>query len=198
MRTESDRRLLRLAPLLVLLGAACETSPGTRARMDLDADTTQPTRFFDFPYPSDLRLDEEGHPRVTGHDPLPGLSPRSIYEPVGEGDEYFSTGVYDAMALAYDNVEGGEAVWPSMQGALALDGRAGLAPYPIADNRRSSTDEAFTGVVAQYRSDGIANAHYIFRQLDAVKFQYRCFLATAVRGSIPRVLAPAPIDSPCL
>ncbi len=135
-------------------------------------------------------------PRI-GHDPLPGLEPRSIYEPVGEGDAYFPTVIYDAMALGYDNEQAGEPIWPSMQAALELDGRAGIAAYPVSGNRRSGGGQPFTGAVVQYRGDGIANPHYIFRQLDAVKYQYRCFFSSAARLGTPSVPAPAGVDDPC-
>jgi len=37
--------------------------------------------------------------------PLPGLSARHVYEPVGMGDSYFPIDVYDAAALSYGNHE---------------------------------------------------------------------------------------------
>jgi hypothetical protein len=55
-----------------LLLAACggdDSTPaptGTRLVMDLDADLTTPARFFDVPYPSDLRKDADGHPILDG------------------------------------------------------------------------------------------------------------------------------------
>ncbi len=40
--------------------------PGTRLYFDLDGDVDQPATFFDFPFPSDLRLTEAGTPDMTG------------------------------------------------------------------------------------------------------------------------------------
>ena len=129
-------------------------------------------------------------------DPLPGSPVRSVYEPVGYNDKYFPTTVYDAMALGYAHTEAGDEVWPTMQPTLALDGRAGLVPYPIEHNRTSRDGTPFTGAIVQYAGDGVTDAHYIYRQLDAVKYQYRCFLASAAKGT-PRIPAPAPLDMPC-
>ncbi len=61
------------------------------------------------------------------HRPLDGLPPRNVYEPVGMGDTYFPTDVYDAAALAYGNQQAGDVVWPSMQDALAVGGLGGVA-----------------------------------------------------------------------
>ncbi|MGB3494615.1 MAG: hypothetical protein WBA57_17945 [Elainellaceae cyanobacterium] len=36
------------------------------ATFDLDADLTDPDHFYDLPYPSDLRLDADGHPDLSG------------------------------------------------------------------------------------------------------------------------------------
>src|SRR5690606_23605966 len=58
--------------------------------------------------------------------PLPAQPVRPIYEPVGLGDSYFPPEVFDAMALGFGTAQAGEVVWPSMQDALALDGRDGI------------------------------------------------------------------------
>ena len=134
-------------------------------------------------------------PRLA-HEPLPGSPVRSVYEPVGKDDPYFPTEVYDTMALGYDHEEAGQVEWQSMQDALALDARAGILAYPVRDNRTSVDGTPFTGAVAQYLGDGIASSHQIYRQLDAVKYQYRCFFASALAGT-PTIYAPASIDTPC-
>jgi hypothetical protein len=121
----------------------------------------------------------------------PGFAPRHVYEPVGEGDVYFATTVFDAAALAYGNQQAGEAIWPAMQDALAVDGLDGLLAYPVTGNR-----DGTTAVVVQFESDGIENAHYIYRQLEEVKHQYGCFFASYLGGT-PTVVAPAALDAPC-
>ena len=79
------------------------------------------------------------------------------------------------------------------QDALRLSGKGGMKPYPMRANGEHGT----TSVVVQYEDGGIVDAHQIHRQLDAVKFQYGCFLATYLRDGVPTVPAPAAIDAPC-
>lgn len=127
-----------------------------------------------------------------GRRPLSGFPVRHVYEPVGQGDVYFPTEIFDAAALAYGNRQAGAVLWPELQAALALDGLDGVDPYPVRANVG-----AHTRVVVQFASDGIADAHYIYRQLDEVKHQYGCFLASYVRTGTPRVPAPAALTAPC-
>ena len=124
--------------------------------------------------------------------PLPGFAARHVYQPIGLDDKYFPNPVFDAAALAYGNQQAGELVWPTTQDALATDRLDGLLPYPVIGNRGE-----ITAVAVQFHDDGIEDAHQIHRQLDAVKFQYGCFLATYVRDGVPIVGAPAAADAPC-
>jgi hypothetical protein len=68
-----------------------------------------------------------------------------------------------------------------------------MLTYPVRANRNGTT----TSVVVQYTDGGIVDAHQIHRQLDAVKYQYGCFLASYLRDGIPTVPAPAAIDAAC-
>jgi hypothetical protein len=135
-------------------------------------------------------------PRL-GKRPLEGHPVRPIYEPVGKDDSYFPTPLYDAVALAYGHREAGEAVWPTMQEALALDGLSGMLPYPVQDDVKSVDGTAYTGVVVQYAGDGIYDPHSIFSQLDDVKYQYGCFLSVFLEKGVARVPAPAALGTPC-
>lgn len=108
--------------------------------------------------------------------PLEGHPVRPIYEPVGKGDSYFPTDVYDAVALAYGHEQAGNAVWPEMQEALALDGKDGLLDFPVTNNVRSESGAPYTGVVAQFEGDGSYDPHAIYSHRDDVKRQYSCFL----------------------
>jgi hypothetical protein len=47
---------------------------GTSLYFDLDADLSDPDRFYDLPYPSDLRLDAMGRPQLSGY-PGPAANP---------------------------------------------------------------------------------------------------------------------------
>ena len=129
--------------------------------------------------------------------PLEGHPARPVYEPVGLGDSYFPSNVYDAMALAYGNQQAGEEVWPAMQSVLATDGRAGVLPYPVTDNRTSENGQNVTGVVVQYAGDGLYDPHGIYSQLDAVKYQTGCFFDSYLRTGKAAVVAPLPLGTPC-
>ncbi|UJR86315.1 hypothetical protein [Sandaracinus amylolyticus] len=128
-------------------------------------------------------------PRLSRR-PLEGVASRPVYEPVGEGDSYFPTRVYDAVALAYGHEQAGDVVWSSMQDALALDGREGVLGYPVHANRTSERGDAYTGVVVQYAGDGFSDPHDIFVQLEAVRHQYGCFLRSVIEGRGGVVVAP--------
>lgn len=119
--------------------------------------------------------------------PLPGMPKRWIYEPVGENDKFFPNDIYDATALAYGNKQAGDEVWPTMQTSLAVDHLDGMVAYPTTE----------LGTVVQYQGDGIVDSHQIHRQLDAVKYQYSCFLRTFLDTGTPVVAAPLATDQPC-
>lgn len=124
--------------------------------------------------------------------PLPGFSPRNIYEPVAPEDENFPTTVYDAAALAYGNQQAGAQIWPSMQDALGVDGLGGVLGYPVTGNEGGKTR-----VVVQFMGDGIISSHYLYRQLETVKHQYSCFLGSYVRTGMATVPEPNVLAHPC-
>ena len=134
-------------------------------------------------------------PRIS-RSPLPGISARPIYEPVGLGDSYFPTAVYDAIALAYGHPQAGDVVFSSMQDSLSVGGLDGILPYPVSDNLTSATGESYTGVVVQSAGDGFSDPHEIFVQVPEIRYQWGCFLRTAIAGGAV-VPAPAPEGTPC-
>jgi hypothetical protein len=135
-------------------------------------------------------------PRL-GLRPLPDAPIRPIYEPVGKGDSYFSTDLYNAVALSYGHQQAGDNVWPEMQQVLALDGLDGILPYPVKNNRVAADGKPYTGVVVQYEGDGIFDPHAIYSQLDEVKYQYGCFFSTFLTTGEATVPAPAPLGTTC-
>ncbi len=135
-------------------------------------------------------------PRL-GKNPLPGHPTRPVYEPAALGDSYFPTTIYDAAALSYGHQQAGEAVWATMQEALALAGLDGFVDYPVQSNLKNFSGEAYTGVVVQYEGDGIYDPHSIFAQLDEVKYQYGCFFETFLSTGVATVPAPAALGTLC-
>ena len=130
--------------------------------------------------------------------PLVGHPVRPVYEPVGLGDSYFSSEVYDGAAIAYGNKEAGDVIWPTMQDALKLVGLDGILPYPVSMDVTSSDGKTqYTGGVVQYAlTDGI-DPHAIYRQLDAVKYQYACFHESFLKSGTATIYAPAAADAAC-
>ena len=136
-------------------------------------------------------------PRVAKN-PLPGSPARPIYEPVGTNDSYFPEIDYDAMSLAYGQKECGTVLWSTMQTALTLEGLGGLVSYPVSQDLTSGNGKKYTGVVVQYPDDPITmDGHYIFAQLDQVKYQYGCFLSSMLKTGVATVPAPAALGAPC-
>ncbi|MFO0548446.1 MAG: hypothetical protein U0271_08675 [Polyangiaceae bacterium] len=128
-------------------------------------------------------------PRVARM-PLDGHPVRPIYEPVGQGDSYFPTVVYDAVALAYGHKQAGEVVWPEMQDALALEDLDGVLSLPVTNDLTSSTGELYTGAVLQFTSDGTYDPHAIYSHRDDVKRQYSCFVDSFFKTGTATIVAP--------
>jgi len=135
-------------------------------------------------------------PRL-GRRPLDKHPARAIYEPVGKGDSYFPTVLYDAIALAYGHKQAGDTVWPTMQPVLQLDGLDGMINYPVTNNLKSANGSQYTGAVIQYAGDGVYDPHAIYTQLDAVKYQYGCFFKTFLDRGVATIPKPAALGTAC-
>ncbi len=129
--------------------------------------------------------------------PLPNHPARSIYQPVGQGDSDFPEEVFNAVALATGVQQAGEILWPEMQESLALEGLNGIVDYPVENNLISEDGRPYTGLVVQYKGDGLADPHTIFSQLDDVKYQYGCFMDSVQKTGKAVVPKPKPILLPC-
>ena len=81
--------------------------------------------------------------------------------------------------------------------ALALEGLEGMLPYPVKNDLTSATGAKYTGAVVQYMGDGVYDPHAIYSQLDAVKYQYGCFLSTFLASGAAVIPAPAALGTPC-
>ncbi len=85
-----------------------------------------------------------------------------------------------------------------MQSALALQGLDGIVPYPVSQDLTAADGTTkYTGAIVQYNGDGVADPHAIYRQLDAVKYQYACFHESFQKTGTATLYAPQAIDSPC-
>ena len=135
-------------------------------------------------------VDPIAYVRFIAQHPLPGQPIRSIYQPVGQGDTEVPEVVFNALALASGVKQAGSVLWPDMQTSLALKGLDGVVEYPVANNVLSENGTPYTGVVVQYAGDGIADAHMIFSQLGAVKFQYANFFDSFIDSGIAVVSKP--------
>jgi hypothetical protein len=171
--------------------------PGVRPLLTAELDVDDSDLLFVHPAMNAIALSwEPAEPIVSmnriASRPLPNFSPRDVYEPVGQYDSYFPMDVYDAASLSYGNQEGGDAIWSTMQDALALEQLGGLASYPIKANR-----DGHTRAVIQFMGDGIIDPHYIYRQLPAVKHQYGCFLESYLRDGVATIPPPGDITDPC-
>lgn len=136
-------------------------------------------------------------PRLA-REPLPGHPVRSIYEPVGKGDSYFNTDIYDAMSIAYGHPQAGDTIWPSMKAGLDLVGLGQKAEYPVKSNLKGGGGKPYTGIVVQYDNDnGAFDGHGIYRRVEAVRYQYGCFHSTYRKNGVAVVPAPAKLGTPC-
>lgn len=81
---------------------------------------------------------------------------------------------------------------------LPVFGRSHITDFPVSLNIPASKGDV-TGVAAQYTNPtGLeCDGHHISYSMDEVKYQYGCFLKTAVEGE-PMILAPqGDQDAPC-
>jgi hypothetical protein len=67
----------------------------------------------------------------------------------------------------------------------------------VTDDISSEGGTAYTGMVVQYKGDGVYDPHAIYSQLDSVKYQYGCFLSTFLATGKATVPAPMPLGTPC-
>lgn len=136
--------------------------------------------------------------RRVARQPLPGHPVRHILEPASLDDSYFSTEIYDAMALSYGHPQAGQEIWPTMQVSLALQGFDGIVPYNVTQNLTSADGQTkYTGIVIQFEGDGLYDPHSVIFQLDALKHQVGCFIDTFLQTGTPVVVAPGKPGDPC-
>jgi hypothetical protein len=99
--------------------------------------------------------------------------------------------------MAYGNKEAGQAIWSTMQTGLSLEGLGGIVSYPVTKDVMSKAGMPYTGVVVEYKGDGVYDPHAIYSQLDSVKYQYGCFFQTFLENGTSTVPAPAAYSVAC-
>lgn len=139
--------------------------------------------------------------RYIIHEPLFGAEPRHVYIPFGIPDGYFHPPQQIANAMSIGVDLGGAIVEHEqnyMPDILPLFGRNHIVDFPVSLN--ISTPKGYaTGGAVQYANppDIPCDGHNISFSMDEVKYQYGCFLETAVNGQ-PRIPAPRKDwDEPC-
>jgi hypothetical protein len=158
-------RHLRLASTVLIfaaLAASCgddaattggQTDPGVEFVLDLSADLHDPTHFYDVPYPSDLRLDADGHPDLAGF-PNPA-EVKTVADLVGEATSGKGFSVLPVAYLRFDGALGARV--PS--DVVAADA---ASPILLLDVDPASPERgrlypviAETLAVDQYTSDNV-------------------------------------------
>ena len=123
--------------------------------------------------------------------PIDGAG-RNVLQPVGMQDSFYPPALFDALALAIGHKQAGTAAWTSMQDALALDGRAGLLPYPVqATNIPGAPGAgAITSAVVQHPGDGWSDPHGIVYQDPGLQHQVGTFFATGLSAGVATLVGP--------
>jgi hypothetical protein len=128
-----------------------------------------------------------------------GGKPRSVLMMQGIVDHYILPSIANASTLSFGlDLAGGsiDAMTPELASFVPaaslvdLAGRSSI-PLPAQGNVGMST-----AVVVQHPGDGIEDGHEVVFQTDPPKKQYRCFLASLLKG-VPKVPVRGPATDPC-
>ena len=137
--------------------------------------------------------------RMVVREPPKGAAPRSVLMMQGIVDHYILPSIANATTLSVGlDLAGGSldadtpdlASFTPVATLLDLVGRR-TRDLPVTANLGSAT-----GVVVQYREDGLEDGHEVVFQTEAPKKQYRCFLAS-LRAGAPRVPTRGAPQDPC-
>ena len=135
--------------------------------------------------------------------PPTGTAPRHVLMEQGIVDHYILPSIANATSLALGLDEAGTAfdatsaeemklMQTPLTTLLPLAGRHAIT-LPVTGN---VTAGKTTAVVIQHPSDGIEDGHEVIFQTAAPKHQYRCLLASWLRG-VPTIPADGAEDDPC-
>ena len=147
--------------------------------------------------------DPQVYDRVLISEPKSGARPRHVLMLQGIVDHYIMPPIANTTSLslgldlagaALDETTPEVAGLPSLRSLLAFSGRHAIA-LPAAGNLSSDAGPV-TAVVVQHAADGIEDGHEVVFQTEAPKHQYRCFLASFLKG-VPVVVPNGPEEAPC-
>ena len=130
-------------------------------------------------------------------DPIVAGQPTHLFEPVAEGDSFYPTELFDALAVAGRTPQVGKSVWPGTQQALKTVGLDGALPHPVKGNIDKGSAGKVTAALQQYEGDGISDPHHVFMQLPGLRYQWRCFLASGLKNAVPTLPTAATPDADC-
>jgi pimeloyl-ACP methyl ester carboxylesterase len=135
-------------------------------------------------------------------EPLAGESPRHVIMIQGIVDHYIMPPIANAISLPLgldlagdelDDVTPEIADLAHLGDYLQYSGRSKIA-FPVSGNVGGAT----TALVLQQREDGIEDGHEVAFQTPGPRYQYKCFLASMLKGtpSVPNAAGMMP-ESPC-
>jgi hypothetical protein len=136
--------------------------------------------------------------------PVAGMPARHVLMLQGMVDHYIMPPIANTTSMSLGLDLGGDALdektpevtgMPTAAMGLSFVGRGKVA-LPASANVKIGTTTA-TAIVVQHPADGIEDGHEIAFQTDGPKHQYRCFLASWLKGGTPVVVAPGAEDAPC-
>lgn len=124
--------------------------------------------------------------RLWAPEQPPGSAGKDVLVLEGVVDGYFPPPAVNALAVAAQPTPLQPLVDSTLLDATALRGRT-AAPAPISANQAGT----YTAALAQHAAPPMVDGHYIPFELDAPKYQYRCFFEARVRTGVAVLQAPA-------
>ena len=136
-------------------------------------------------------------------EPAPGEAPRHVLMEQGIVEPYILPDIANAMSLSLGLDLAGPPLDATTPEIAADTPIASVLPYAggqmialPASGNVTSAGVRVTAVVVQHPSDGIEDGHEIVFQTDRPKREYKCFLASFLKGTPTVTNAGAP-DDPC-
>lgn len=135
-------------------------------------------------------------------EPDPGTSPRHVLMVQGIVDHYILPSIANATSLALGLDQGGPAYDVDNMELAMLKQTPLQTLLPLANRSQlklpamGNIDGKTTALVVQHPGDGIQDGHEVFFQTEPPKHQFRCFLASWLKG-VPVVPPDGAAEAPC-